>query len=481
MKKLKLNKKILYIIVLLLLIIVIPLLMHFLKPKITLKGKEVVVINLNEKYEEPGASATQLSKDITSGIMISGKVDENKVGTYTINYKLKKYGLTFEKKRLVKVVDKVYPTIVLEDETEIVLCPNQEFKEPGYKANDNYDGDITSKVKTIQKDNSVLYSVKDSSGNETEITRKIIYKDDQSPTLKLKGSKNIYLKLNDEYKELGYEVSDNCDSDLEKNIKITNNVNTHKEGSYQVAYTIEDKSSNKATTTRNVYVKKSSSNKTEDSINKTETKGIIYLTFDDGPSKSITPKMLDILKEKNVKATFFVINHDNSLNYIIKRASDEGHTIGLHSYTHNYKQIYSSVDNYFNDLDKISKKVHSITGKNSNIIRFPGGTSNTISKKYSKGIMTTLSKEVEKQGYKYYDWNIGSGDSGGAKTKEEVYKNVTSSLRKNRSNIVLMHDFENNYKTLNALSDIIDYGVEHGYEFKAITNSTKQIVHSPNN
>lgn len=474
MKKRKLKKSVLYTIIILVLILVMSGLIFFLSPKIVLKGKRVVTINLNQKYEELGAKATYFNKNITNQLIISGKVDESKVGTYIINYKIKKYGLMFSKKRKIKVVDDIYPTIVLEGDEEHILCPQTTFKEPGYRAKDNYDGDITNKVKTKVKDKMIIYNVKDSSGNETEITRKLNYKDTIKPKIKLNGSKNIYLKINTEYQEPGYEIEDNCDSNLSKKVKISNNIDITKEGSYKINYTVEDESGNQATAFRNIYIKSEIKNVMTDA-------GVVYLTFDDGPSKSITPKVLDILKQKDVKATFFVINHDDSLNYLIKRACDEGHTIGLHSYTHNYQKIYSSVKNYFDDLDKISNKVYSITGKNSNIIRFPGGTSNTISKKYSKGLMTTLTKEVSKQGYKYYDWNVGSGDAGGAKTKEDVYRNVTKSLKKNRANIVLMHDFENNYKTLNALSDIIDYGIENGYEFKAISSNTTQIAHKPNN
>ena len=117
----------------------------------------------------------------------------------------------------------------------------------------------------------------------------------------------------------------------------------------------------------------------------------------------------------------------------------------------------------------------------SNIIRFPGGGSNTVSRNYSKGIMSILTKEVLNRGYHYFDWNVSSNDAGGAKTSEEVYNNVVKNLSKNRANVVLMHDFENNYKTLNAISDIIDYGKANGYQFLAIDMSTSMVRHSVNN
>ena len=139
--------------------------------------------------------------------------------------------------------------------------------------------------------------------------------------------------------------------------------------------------------------------------------------------------------------------------------------------------IYESVDNYFNDLTNIQNKVFKITGKKSFIIRFPGGSSNTVSKKYQLGIMSKLVNEVQNKGYHYFDWNIASGDAGGVKSSKEVYNNVIANLSKNRENIILMHDFENNYYTLNAIEDIIHYGKENGYIFKKITLDTPIVTH----
>ena len=119
----------------------------------------------------------------------------------------------------------------------------------------------------------------------------------------------------------------------------------------------------------------------------------IYLTFDDGPSLDITPKILDLLKKHNIKATFFVINRNSNTDYLIKRAYNEGHTIGLHTSSHNYSKIYANETAYFNDLANIENKVIKITGTSSKIIRFPGGSSNTVSRNYNKGIMTRLTKQ----------------------------------------------------------------------------------------
>ena len=132
------------------------------------------------------------------------------------------------------------------------------------------------------------------------------------------------------------------------------------------------------------------------------------------------------------------------------------------------------------NIIKLQEKIKTTTGYNATITRFPGGSSNTVSK-YNPGIMTTLSKEVLARGYKYFDWNVSSGDAGGAKTKDDVYNNVTKALRKDRANVVLMHDFNGNYKTLNALEDIIDFGLKNGYTFSKITEDTPMVTHSVSN
>ena len=165
---------------------------------------------------------------------------------------------------------------------------------------------------------------------------------------------------------------------------------------------------------------------------------------------------------------------------LIKRAYDEGHTIALHTASHNYSIVYASVDSYFNDLNIVSERVKNITGVESKIIRFPGGSSNTVSRKYSSGIMSYLTSEVLKRGYRYYDWNVSSGDAaGGSPTASMIYDNVVSNLSKNRVNMVLMHDIKT--YTRDALRDIIRYGKENGYVFDKITQDTEMITQRVNN
>ena len=206
----------------------------------------------------------------------------------------------------------------------------------------------------------------------------------------------------------------------------------------------------------------------------------IYLTFDDGPSY-LTEGILDILKEENVPATFFVTTRqiDKYSNLII-RMREENHTIGLHTSSHVYSYVYSSLENYFNDLNIVRTKVFDITGIKSRIIRLTGGSSNTVSKKYSPGIVTQITNKLTENDFYYYDWNIDSQDASGTLSKESIYQNVVNKIHSG-TNIVLMHDSSSKATTAEALRDIIKYAKANGYTFAKITKSTPAIHHHINN
>ncbi len=206
---------------------------------------------------------------------------------------------------------------------------------------------------------------------------------------------------------------------------------------------------------------------------------VCYLTFDDGPSAN-TLKILDILKQANAKASFFVIG-TSKLDYI-KRADGEGHTIGLHANNHDYSKIYKSDTAYFNDLAAISKKVQALIGKESKIIRFPGGSSNTTSKDYSKGIMRRLTKAVGEKGYLYVDWNVDSGDASGNRVAvSKLISNIKRGVKGKGDICVLMHDTGAKGTTVEALPQIICYLRGLGYRFEALTIESSGFHHGVNN
>lgn len=440
-------------------------------PHIKLKGTNPTRVTYPNSYKEQGVTTPKYQKNLLSKVKIKNNIDETKLGEYQVTYTYPYLIFKLKKTRNVIIIDKTAPQITLQGNAETTVCPTQTYKEEGYTALDNYDGDITSKVKRNEEEGYITYTVKDTSKNKTTIKRKLIYEDKQPPLLALQGPTTIYLKQGTTYKEKGYTASDNCDGDLTNNVKVEGTINTNQEGINKLTYTVKDKAGNERAMQRTIIV----------TSNKQESRGVIYLTFDDGPSYTTTPKVLEILKEENIKATFFVIGTSPSFNEYVKREYNEGHTIALHSNTHNYSTVYSSPSAYWADLTQIQNKVNNIIGIKPTIIRFPGGSSNTVSRRYYNGIMTILTKEVTNNGYHYFDWNVLSGDAGDVSSSAEVYNNVTSALSHNRANVVLMHDFENNNYTLGALKDIIKYAKANGYIFDKITENTKEVHHQVNN
>ena len=466
------KKYVIGIIVVTILLLVGIIFFLFLPPEFKLTKGDTIELKYGEKYKDPGYKVTKFGKDYTKDIKIKNKINSKKLGTYKIIYEVKINGITFKKVRKVKLIDDEKPIITLTGNENISICPNAEYKEEGYKATDNYDGDITKNVKITTKDGIISYSVKDSSGNTAEITRTITKEDKIAPTITLKGNKTITLYLGNTWKEPGYTATDNCDNDITNNVVKSGTVNPNKLGTYKITYTVKDMTGNQAVVERTVKVISKPVNN-----NSGSNKGVIYLTFDDGPKQGTTNVILDILKEENVPATFFVTN--SGPDSLIKREYDEGHTVGLHTASHNYATVYKSVDSYYNDLLQVQNRVKRITGYESKIIRFPGGSSNTISKKYSKGIMTILTKDVVNKGYHYFDWNISSGDAGETTSSSGVYNYVVKSLSKNKSNVILMHDIKP--YTRDALRNIIRYGKNNGYTFAKITMSTPMVTHHVNN
>lgn len=179
----------------------------------------------------------------------------------------------------------------------------------------------------------------------------------------------------------------------------------------------------------------------------------VYLTFDDGPSSN-TAAILDILKEYNVKATFFVIYKDGSENEeLLRRIADEGHTLGMHSCTHVYSTVYGSEEAFMEDMETLRNFLYMVTGVESAFYRFPGGSSNRV----SQIDMRTFARLLENEGIEYYDWNLSSGDaSSPILSKEKIVRNVTKDLEKYNEAVILFHDTASKVTTVEALPQIIE-------------------------
>ena len=456
------KKKIILIIGLIILLLgIIGFLLYefILMPSIDLKGKNPTIVKYESKYIEKGFSAKYLGKDISKDVKVSGKVNGKKLGEYKIKYKVKSGMFTRVVTRSVLVKDLDKPKMDISSD-DIYVCPGSDFVPEKIKVTDNYDKDIKVKHFLNRDKSEVVYQAKDSSGNISEVKKKIIYKDNEAPKITLNGEETMYISVGAKFNDPFVKVEDNCDGEI-KDVKTEGSVNSNNIGEYTITYTSIDKAGNEAKATRKVIV----------------SNGVIYLTFDDGPNSGTTNVILDILKEEGVKATFFVTGFGP--DELIKREYDEGHTVALHTNCHDYARIYSSDEAYFNDLNTVSDRVKRITGVESKIMRFPGGASNTVSRRYSSGIMSRLTKEVVNRGYKYYDWNISSGDAGNTTLASGVYSNVVNSLRHDRVNMVLMHDTKS--YTRDAVRDIIKFGKNNGYRFEKITMDTEMITQRVNN
>ena len=301
-----------------------------------------------------------------------------------------------------------------------------------------------------------------------EIAVKYDVVDKVPPVIKLNGKNDITLYVGDKFKDGGATATDNVDGDISKKVIVEGTVNTKKVGKAVITYTVTDSSGHKSVVKRKVTVKEKPKYYTPTGGSSNMScgeAGVIYLTFDDGPNPYHTPTILNVLKKYGVKATFFVTmaGPDN----LIKREYNEGHTVALHSASHDYAKIYKSSDAFWQDMATVSKRVERITGKKTMMFRFPGGASNTVSRHYSIGIMSQLAREADNTGYSYFDWNISSGDAGETTDPNQEYRNVVNSLSKTRGNVVLMHDIKEH--TANAIESIVKYGKDNGYQFKVLT------------
>jgi len=206
----------------------------------------------------------------------------------------------------------------------------------------------------------------------------------------------------------------------------------------------------------------------KDPIAPADEKKVVYLTFDDGPSV-LTDKVLDTLKKYDVKATFFLIgNQIKGQEKVVKRLHEEGHSIGLHTYTHNYNKIYSSRKVFISEMFKTQEIIYSLVGEKPTIIRFPFGSSRKLTKAYLE--------ELHKNNFTVYDWNIDMKDGINCHTPVyNLYRFATNTKNVESPIILLMHCDYTHKNTCVALSKVIEFYQKEGFEFKVIDSSTPEL------
>lgn len=206
---------------------------------------------------------------------------------------------------------------------------------------------------------------------------------------------------------------------------------------------------------------------------KAVTRKRAYLTFDDGPSDQ-TGEILDILKEYDVKATFFVIGRNERYYPMYKRIVEEGHTLAIHSYSHEYSTIYASYDNFVNDVEELRKLLYDVTGVDCRYYRFPGGSSNRV----TQVPVNDLIDYLDSAGLTYFDWNALNNDAVIAgQTPDQLVKNILKDALNYDDTIILMHDLDCCHETVESLPSLIEQLEEHGYEILPIDDDTPHIQH----
>ncbi len=438
-----------------LLLSLISILIIFTKPNIELKGNEVLEIPYNKEYIDPGYIATFIVHNVTNKVKVKGNVDTTKIGIYKIDYDLSISGFKAHKTRIVKVVDKIEPSIELLGSGRV--CPGKTYNEEGYKAIDEIDGDLTNLVTKEIKNDYITYKVTDKSGNIKTIIRKLYIEDKDKPVITLNGG-DVTIYTGGTYNELGASVTDNCDD--APSLNITGSVDTSRVGKYTITYTAVDKSGNTESINRTVSVV----DRAKDGVGK-----FVYLTFDDGPGP-LTQQFLNILDKYGVKATFFVTNQFPNYQYLIGEEAKRGHTVAVHTYTHSYDVVYRSVEGYIDDFNKMNEIIKNQTGYYSKLFRFPGGSSNQVHCSRNPGVTKAIADTMLSRGYQYFDWNLSSGDASGYATRDSVYKAVVNGVGKSEHTVILMHDIKSS--TMNALDSIISNLISRGYTFRTLNRES---------
>ena len=446
---------------------------------VTLTGDETVTVECGDAYADAGAAAIYGGRWLfrerrTPEVKAVSTVDTAVPGTYTVTYTAVggAHGRehTGTAVRTVTVQDTTPPEIRLKWIEGSYTLPGQPYEEEGYSAHDIADGDVTDRVQAREENGKVFYSVTDAAGNTASAERKIHYDDPVPPVLTLLGDETVTITAGTLFEDPGWTAEDNVDGDLTDAVRVSGSVERYHKGEYVLTYTVEDSYHNEVSATRTVIVQPIRQPDRVDPGSK-----VVYLTFDDGPGP-YTAQLLDVLAEHNVKATFFCVN--TGYDSLIAREAREGHSVGIHSATHDYSTIYASEEAFFADLEKMRGIIRNASGVDTTLMRFPGGSSNTVSS-FNPGIMTRLVDAVTAMGYQYFDWNVLSGDAGETTSTEQVVKNVIDGISSHNVSIVLQHDIKG--FSVDAVDEIITWGLSNGYTFLPLTPSSPTAHHGINN
>lgn len=434
--------------------------------------QQEISIEYGTGYTDPGIYAVSNgrlfgeSKDRLD-VKTVGEVDSHKLGSYELRYICRMFFRDYETYRIVNVVDTTAPEIELLHQEGYEANWFTGYQEEGFKATDLCDGDVTDMVTTEMVDDKVIYTVSDASGNTATAERLIKYSITE-PEIILDGGEHYEINARMYFEDPGYRAVDTLGNDLTEHISVEGEVVPYTPGDYTITYTISNELGQSVIATRTVSVHQARNPDAVEPGQKT-----IYLTFDDGPGP-YTGALLDVLSAYNVKATFFVTCLNDKYENYIGRAYDEGHAIGVHSASHNYREIYSSEDAFFTDFNAVQDMIYRQTGEYTDIFRFPGGSSNTVSS-FNPGIMSRLAEGLNSMGYQYFDWNVSSGDAGETTDTAQVVENIINGCAGMKYPVVLQHDIKD--YSVYAVEQVIIWGLNNGYVFRALEPSSPAAHH----
>ena len=434
-------------------------------------GSEITV-PYGKPYEEPGVRAVSVGRvtgesDQELPVRVSGEVDTGTMGDYELRYVTRSLLRSYSTTRTVHVADRTAPELTLLHREGYAPSWLDGYVEEGYLAVDDVDGDVSARVTVEKRGDSLFYTVSDTAGNRSETVREIPYSIGE-PKLRLLGGETLVIDTGFLFEDPGFTCRDARGNDLSALVSREGEVIPYQPGDYVLRYRIENALGERVEAKRTVTVKPLQNPDPIDPAGK-----LIYLTFDDGPGP-YTDRLLDILSQYNVKATFFVTGLYPDYADCIGRAFREGHSIGVHSACHNYRRIYASEEAFFDDFSAVQDLIYTQTGQYTSLCRFPGGSSNTVSR-FNRGIMSRLTKSMEELGYHYYDWNVSSGDAGETTNTERVFENIVNGCSNQRVSVVLQHDSKE--FSVAAVERVIVWGLTNGYQFVPLDESSAEIHH----
>ena len=442
-------------------------------PYFYMTDAQEITATFGEPYKEPGIRAVlrgrlfgEWKREVP--VRVEGKVDTDTLGRYILTYSARFLFRKASCTRSVTVADRTAPLITLKSKPGYSPSWLEGYREEGFEAFDDVDGDVTDRVRREDCGAEVCYRVRDSAGNESTAVRIPKYSV-QRPEIVLNGPDSLRIPASMYYEDPGVTAVDALGNDLSAYVETEGEVRPWEAGEYTLRYTVTNRLGDTVSAVRRVTVEDRSLPEPE-----TPEQETIYLTFDDGPGP-YTGRLLDLLdRYPDVKVTFFVTEAFPEYFDCIGRAYRAGHAVGVHTASHVYREIYESEEAFFRDFNRMQSVILEQTGSFTGICRFPGGSSNTVSG-FNRGIMTRLAEDLHALGYQYFDWSVNSGDAEEAKNAAAVYYNVINRIGRQYGPVVLQHDIK--AFSVEAVEDIIRWGQRNGYVFRALEPDSPPVQH----